>query len=73
MQRKYQRNIFVLDIIASELVALSSLYEEENTCHRHSVCQETVLRFSMSLRETYCKSIAFTAISKYGKDYAMEI
>ena len=38
MQKKYVKNFFVFDIIASELVALNSLYEENNTCQQHSMC-----------------------------------
>ena len=38
MKRKFQKKIFVFEIIASEFVALNCLYEEENTCHWHSVC-----------------------------------
>ena len=45
MEKKIQKKFFVLEIITSEFVALTSLYQEQNTYHRHSVCQETVLRF----------------------------
>ena len=37
MKKKTQKKIFVFEIIASEFVALNFLYEEENSCHRHSV------------------------------------
>ena len=73
MQQKIQKKFFLFETIASELVTLNCLYKEENTWHRHSVCWETVLRFSMSLTETFCKSIAFTVINKYGKGAAMQI
>ena len=33
MQKKYQKKLFVFEIIASELVALNCLYSEENTSH----------------------------------------
>ena len=33
MQKKIQKNFFVFDIIASELVALNCLYEADNACH----------------------------------------
>ena len=32
MQKKIEKKFFVLEIIASELAALSCLYEEENAC-----------------------------------------
>ena len=70
---KNQENLFAFEIIASELVALNCLYQEQNTCHRHSVSCERVLRFCMSLTETFCKSIVFTVINKYGKGADMQI
>ena len=36
MKKKIQKKFFVLEIISSEFVALNCLYQEENTCHRHS-------------------------------------
>ena len=38
MQEKIEKKLLVFEIIASELVALNCLYEEENTCHRQSMC-----------------------------------
>ena len=38
MQKKMGKKVFLFDIIASELVALNCLYEEENTCQWHSMC-----------------------------------
>ena len=38
MKKKIQKNFFVFEIIESDIVALSCLYQEENTCHWHSVC-----------------------------------
>ena len=45
MKKKIQKKFFGFEIITSEFVALNCLYQEENTYHWHSVCQETVLRF----------------------------
>ena len=45
MKKKIQKKFFVFEIITSEFVALNCLYQEQNTYHRHSVCQETILRF----------------------------
>ena len=73
MQQKIGKKFFLFERIASEFVTLNCLYKEENTCHRHSVCWETVLRFYMSLTETFGKSIAFAVINKYGKAAAMQI
>ena len=38
MKKKIGRKFIVLDIITSEVVALNCLYQEENACHRHTVC-----------------------------------
>ena len=38
MKKKIQKKFFVFEIITSELVALNCLYQEQNTCHRDSVC-----------------------------------
>ena len=38
MKKKIEKIIFVLEIITSEFNALNCLYQEQNTCNRHSVC-----------------------------------
>ena len=38
MQEKIDKKVFVFKIIASELVALNCLYEQEITCHQQSMC-----------------------------------
>ena len=38
MKKKIKKKFFVFQIIPSDFVALNYLYQEENTCHRHSVC-----------------------------------
>ena len=45
MKKKIWKMFFIFEIITSEFVALNCLYQEENACHRHLVCYETVLRF----------------------------
>ena len=73
MRRKIVRNFFVFQIIPSEFVALNCLYQEENTCHRNSVCQETAFRFWVSLTETFCRTSAFPVMEKYGKGAVLQI
>ena len=46
MMNKIEKNFFVFEIIGYDIVTLSCLYQEENTCHWHSLCWEAVLRFS---------------------------
>ena len=38
MKRQFEKKSFVSEIKVSGLVALNSLYKEENTCHRQSMC-----------------------------------
>ena len=38
MKEEIEKKFFVFEIITSEFVALNCLDQEENTCHRHSVC-----------------------------------
>ena len=73
MKKKIQKKVFVFEVITSEFVALNCLYQEQNTCHRDSVCQETVLRFCISLTETLCQTIDFPVINKYGKGGVSQI
>ena len=63
MQKKNQKNYLVSDIIASEMAAVNCLYYEGNTCHGKSMCKETALRLCISVRESFCKAIAFTMIN----------
>ena len=38
MKKKIDKKFFVFEIITSDFVAFNCLYQEENTCHQHSVC-----------------------------------
>ena len=38
MQEKVEKKFLIFEIIAREWVALNSLYSEENTCQRQSLC-----------------------------------
>ena len=71
--RKIEENSFVFEIIVSELVALNCLYKEENTCHRQSMCQQTVLRFCIELRYTFSDWIMLRVINKYDKGTVVQI
>ena len=73
MQRKIEKKLLVFEIIACEWVALNCVYEEENTCQRHSLCSETDLSCYVSLKETFRDSIALPLINKYGKGAVPQI
>ena len=73
MQKKLKKKFFFSEIMTYELVALACLYSEENTCHRQSMCQQTVLRFCISLRENFSDSTTFKVINEYGEGAAVQI
>ena len=37
MKKKIEAELFAFEIITSEFVPLNCVYQEENTCNRHSV------------------------------------
>ena len=41
------KKFFLLEISAFELVAVNSPDSNENSCKRHSLCQQTVLRLQI--------------------------
>ena len=73
MKKKKEKKFFVFEIIPSELLALHYLYYADNPCHRQSMRSKTVLRFGISLKETFSNAITFTVINKYGKGPAVHI
>ena len=42
-----QKKFLLLEISAFELVAVNSPDSNENSCKRHSLCQQTVLRLQI--------------------------
>ena len=60
-------------MIGSKLVSLYFPYEEQDTFHLQPMCYEGVLRFCMSLRETFFKSIYLEVIKVYDKIDVMQI
>ena len=64
MNKKSEKKIFIFEILTSEFFALNCLHPEENTCHRHWVCYENVLRFCISLTDPFCEANTFEIINK---------
>ena len=64
---KKLRKGFSSEIIASEYVAITRFYQEERTSHQPSMGEPTILRFFISLRETFSNLIAFTVIKNYAE------
>ena len=64
MQKKIEEKSFLFEIIVSELFALNSLYLADKPCHRLSMCQQIVLGFCVSLKETSSNATTCTVINK---------
>ena len=46
---------------------------EQDTCHWQSICYETPLRFTMSLKDIFCKSGSVRVMEKYYGSTLMQI
>ena len=66
MPKNIQKNFFVFDIIASELVVVNCL-------SGLPMCQQTALGFCVSLKKTFSNATTFTVINKYCKGAAIQI
>ena len=73
MQQAIEKKLFVSYIISFELVAVNCLYYKENTCHTQSVCEQTVLRFSIWLIETFPNQGFLWVLKKYLKTAVAKI
>ena len=71
--KEMRKCFFVSQIISSEDVTINCLYKGENTCSRQLMSWQTVLRFYISLRETFPNWIAFTVILKFDKSAFVQI
>ena len=73
MQEKIQKKLFVFKIIPSKLVALNCLCSEDNTGHQQSMCQQTLIRLCIWLKQTFSDSITFKMIAKSGNGPVIQI
>ena len=73
MQQKIQKKFFVFQIIAFELGVANSRNIGQDTCHRWSICQQTLLRFPLTLGEKFSKSTSLRMMKKHHKTAFMEI
>ena len=67
MEKKIVTKFFVFQIISFELGVANSHILERDTCHRQSMCQQTSLRFHLTLGETYSKSTSRRMIKEHDK------
>ena len=65
MQYKIQKKSFVSEILVFEVVAGNSVYCNGYTCHRMSLCKQTVLRFQIRLRQALSNLIYLEFMEKY--------
>ena len=73
MQRKIQKNSFVLEIMGFEIVGVNSGYCCRNTIHRQLMRYQTVLRFHIRLKVTFSNSIYLEFTRKEGNTGAVMI
>ena len=66
MESKVKKKCFVSEIMAFEIVAVNSAYCCRNTCHWQLIREQTVLRFHIRLKVTFCNSIILELIRKGG-------
>ena len=73
MQWKIQKNSFVSEITAFEIVAVNSSYCCWKTCHRQLMREQKVLRFHIRQKVTFCNSIYLELTRKKGMSDAVLI
>ena len=73
MEKKKTQKFLVLKMSAFESETTNCLNLEKNTCHWHSMCYETSLRFNVSLREIFFKSGSIIVMEKYDESALKQI
>ena len=73
MRKKIQKKSFVFEMLAFEIVAVNSGYCCRNTCHRQLMRLQTVLRFHIRLKLTFCNAIYLQLRRKEGNSGALLI
>ena len=73
MEKKIEKNLFVSQIIAFVLRVAKSGHIEHYTWHRRSMCEQTPLRFHLSLGEIFSKSNSLRMMKKLDKSVLMDI
>ena len=72
-EEKDPKKLLVLKIIAFESGTTNSYNPEQDNCQWQSMCQETPLRFNISLREIFSKSWSPIVMKKYDETVLMQI
>ena len=73
MKQKNEKKFQLLKIIAFESETTNSHNAEQDTCYWQLAWYETPLRFNISLREIFFKSISLIVMEKHDESARMEI
>ena len=73
MEEKNQKPLLVLKIIGFQSATANSYNPEQDICHWQSMCYETHLRFSISLRDIFSKSGSPRLMKKYDESAVMQV
>ena len=73
MEKKIEKKFWVFQIITFELAITNYGYAEQDTCNRRSICQQTPLRFHLTLGATFPKSTSLRMREKLDKTALMKI
>ena len=73
MDLKNSKKLLVLEIIAIESGATSSVNFEKDTCHWQSMCYEIWVSFNISRREIFFKSGSIRVMEKYDESALIQI
>ena len=73
MEQKIEKILLVSKGIVFALGAKNSQNPQEDTCHWQSICDETHLRFNMSLKKIFSRSASFRVVKNYDESALMQI
>ena len=73
MEQKNEKKLLVLRIIAFESGNANSHNPQQDICHWMSMCNETHLRFNISVREILSKSGSTRLMRKYDETALMPV
>ena len=73
MEVKIEKKFSVLYKTPFKVFARNSTFYEENACHQHTLCYQTVLRFQIRLKGTVTKIIYFGMMRESDKSATVQI
>ena len=73
MKKEIEKKVLLFEIIPSEFVALNCLYQERILAISTQCVRKHVLRFCISLTETFCRTTDLPLINKFGKGAVLQM